>query len=327
MTFEFNTDEEFDFFTEFGKKFNIPLCGNRLNIPDEIGKGSLREIIFTPDFKLLIHNYSFNEEFVLKRKAPKTKNDIVAIIFYSTGLPNNIITNGNSKFRCTKTDRPSIEVSSNDLNSEIRFPAGMQINFSVVEIKSAQLLSMLNLDSSNNILRCILSKKQSFIFHENIWHDVEKILEHLTLINGHDALSHFYFKIKTEELIYLVFSKLLKRENKPQQVINNADAEKLFTVRTTILADLSEPPKLNTLAAFAGMSETKLKVLFKQVFGDTIYNYFQKARMEEAAFLLKQSGQSVAEVGYKLGFTNLSHFSRLFRKHYNLTPKKYISAA
>jgi len=72
-----------------------------------------------------------------------------------------------------------------------------------------------------------------------------------------------------------------------------------------------------------GMSETKLKQLFKQTFGDSIYNYFQKIRMEEAAFLLKQSAYSVSEVGFQLGFSNLSHFSRLFQRHYGVTPKKY----
>jgi AraC-like DNA-binding protein len=47
--------------------------------------------------------------------------------------------------------------------------------------------------------------------------------------------------------------------------------------------------------------------------------------MEEAAFLLRQTGYSVSEVGYGLGFTNLSHFSRLFQRHYNINPKKYSS--
>jgi AraC-like DNA-binding protein len=86
---------------------------------------------------------------------------------------------------------------------------------------------------------------------------------------------------------------------------------------------MSQPPQLNALAKMAGMSETKMKQLFKQVFGDTIYNYYQNERMHEAGFLLKHAGYSVSETGYRLGFSNLSHFSRLFEKHYGVTPKKY----
>ena len=139
-----------------------------------------------------------------------------------------------------------------------------------------------------------------------------------------DTLSHFYVQIKVLELLYLLFRKLSVRDNKSHKSINNADAEKLMMIRNEILDDLSSPPLLNELAQMAAMSETKLNQLFKQTFGDTIYNYFQTARMEEAAFLLKQANRSVSETGYELGFSNLSHFSRLFKKHFGITPKKYI---
>jgi AraC-like DNA-binding protein len=138
-----------------------------------------------------------------------------------------------------------------------------------------------------------------------------------------DALSDFYIRIKVLELLYLLFRRLSIRENKSYRAINNTDAEKLMMIRNEILNDLSSAPVLNELAQMAAMSETKLNQLFKQTFGDSIYNYFQKVRMEEAVFLLKQANRSVSEAGYELGFSNLSHFSRLFKKHYGMTPKKY----
>lgn len=72
------------------------------------------------------------------------------------------------------------------------------------------------------------------------------------------------------------------------------------------------------------MSESKLKCLFKQVFGNTVYNYFQTVRMKEAAYLLKQEKQSVSEVGYALGFSNLSHFTKVFEEHTDMKPKKFF---
>ncbi|QEH41201.1 AraC family transcriptional regulator [Chitinophaga sp. XS-30] len=74
---------------------------------------------------------------------------------------------------------------------------------------------------------------------------------------------------------------------------------------------------------FSGMSESKLKRLFKQIFGNRIYNYCQCFRMKEAAYLIKEEKLSVSEVGYRLGFSNLSHFSRLFETHIGLKPKKH----
>ncbi len=45
--------------------------------------------------------------------------------------------------------------------------------------------------------------------------------------------------------------------------------------------------------------------------------------MKEATRLLKKGTLSVADVGYQLGFTNLGHFSRIFKFHVGMNPKKY----
>src|SRR5690606_6392789 len=160
-------------------------------------------------------------------------------------------------------------------------------------------------------------------YHERMWPQIEKVLDHLSLVNLQEPLGEFYFKLKVEELLYHLFDKLLSRESIPQQCISNDDVIKINAIKNEILKDFGKPPILEELASSHGLSQTKMKSLFKQIYGDTIYNYFQSARMNEAAFLLKQSDYSVSEVGYQLGFTNLSHFSRLFKKHYNITPKKY----
>ncbi len=45
--------------------------------------------------------------------------------------------------------------------------------------------------------------------------------------------------------------------------------------------------------------------------------------MERAAELLRTGHYTVASVGYQLGFSNLSHFTRLFEKVMGKKPKKY----
>ncbi len=119
---------------------------------------------------------------------------------------------------------------------------------------------------------------------------------------------------------------MLGRELKSSNPVNRSDVNKIYTIRAAIIADLSTPPRLNELARTAGLSETKMKQSFRQIFGDSIYNYYQSARMDRAAFLLRHEGYSVSEAGYHLGFSNLSHFGRLFEKRHGLTPKKFSSA-
>jgi AraC-like DNA-binding protein len=196
----------------------------------------------------------------------------------------------------------------------------------VVGITSSKLKYLLGVEKPNPVLQAITAGAASFLYFESMNTETQQTLRNIAAINMNEDLSHFLVQIKVQELLYHLFHKLSKRENTSQKTLSNVDAEKLLKARNIILEDLSDPPLLPVLATTVGMSETKLKQLFKQTFGNTIYNYYLKVRMEEAAFLLKQSGYSVSEVGYQLGFSNLSHFSRLFQRYYGITPKKYSTA-
>jgi AraC-like DNA-binding protein len=156
-----------------------------------------------------------------------------------------------------------------------------------------------------------------------MYSEVRRLLKQLAEVKDQDQLSDLYYGIKTHEMLYHLFDKLLSRTSEKQSPVNKSDIDKLYVIRTAVIADLGQPPELSALAKMAGISETKMKQLFKQTFGDTIYNYYQNERMQEAGFLLKHAGYSVSETGYRLGFSNLSHFSRLFEKHYGITPKKF----
>ena len=90
-----------------------------------------------------------------------------------------------------------------------------------------------------------------------------------------------------------------------------------------MLEHLDTPQTIEELADFAGMSSSKLKRLLKQIFGNSIFNYYQSFRMKEAARLLREEKLSVSEVGYRLGFSNLSHFTSMFEQHIGMKPKRY----
>jgi AraC-like DNA-binding protein len=326
MVFEFTAVPGFNFFHAFAAHFKIPTSGDTLTIPAKLGKGTIQKVEFGPDFRLLIHRYKVKEEWVLRRKAAPVKHDLISIFFYHNETPLNLLYNDERKIQFTKNSDSAIQVTTSDLNSEVRFPAKMDVYYTVVGITSARLASMLRVDKPNALIKKIISGNDSFLFFEKMTAETQRVLKQLSEINDRDDLKYLYYQIKVEELLYLLFSGLLSREPYHHKPINNSDVEKLMIIRNAVLADLSQPPVLPQLADLGGMSETKMKQLFKQTFGDTIYNYYQHARMEEAAFLLKHAGLSVSEVGHQLGFSNLSHFSRLFEQHYKLTPKKYAAA-
>jgi AraC-like DNA-binding protein len=325
MIFSFTATPEFDFMTYFARHIGATVNNGLLDIPDHLGKGYIRKLVFGPEFKITLHHYVLKEDLVIKRNTSGSGNELITIFFYSNEQPLGIAFNNENDIQFSERDESAIQVTSNDLNSTIRFPAGQTIRYAVIAIMPNYLKSMLALGKLNSTVDTITSPGHTFLYFENMTAETKLLLKNLGAVDMTDGLSQFYIQIKVQELLYLLFLKLANRESLPHQNINSADAARLLHIRNEIISDLSTPPVLAELAQIAAMSETKLKQLFKQAFGDTMYNYFQRSRMEEAAFLLKQSKRSVAEVGYELGFTNLSHFSRLFEKHYGSTPKRYSS--
>jgi AraC-like DNA-binding protein len=327
MIFEFTGTPDFDFIKLFSRQINVPIRDNLLEIPKTLGEGYVRKIAFGDDFRLTIHRYKLKEDLIVKRNPAAKANDIRTIFFYNNKEDLEFKCNNEENIPFSQKNDCAIQLSSNDLRTEIRFPAGNDIQYVVVGITANRLRSVLSIEKPNGTITTIMDENASFLFFESLDAEMQLLLKNIVSVDMNNSLNNFYVQIKVQELMYLLFTKLSLRENTSFKSINSNDAERLLVIRNEILSDLSTPPVISELAAIASMSETKLKLLFKQTFGDTIYNYYQKARMEEAAFLLKQAKHSVSEVGYELGFSNLSHFSRLFEKQYGITPKKFSYTA
>ncbi|CAN5426349.1 AraC family transcriptional regulator [soil metagenome] len=326
MLFSFTATPDLDFITYFARHIQATVQNGLLVIPDHLGQGYIRKLAFGPDFKITIHRYLLKEDLIVNRHTSGQGNDLITVFFYNNEQALQIAYNEDTQVLFSQRDESAIQVTSNDLSSTLRFPAHQQIQYVVVAIKPPRLTELLAISEPNSVLQTITGSGNSFLFFERMAAETKLLLKNMAALDMTDHLSHFYMQIKVQELLYLVFHKLALRESAAHQPINSADAERLLFIRSEIISDLSVPPVIRQLAQVAAMSETKLKLLFKQTFGTTIYTYYQQARMEEAAFLLKQGKHSVSEVGYALGFSNLSHFSRIFEKQYGLNPKRYSSS-
>ena len=324
MIFDFAPGEKFNFLAAFAQRVGTSLQDNTLTLPTSLGIGSIKRVRLTPDFSLLIHKYVLIEELILRRTAADNSADRVNVLFQLHAGPTQQPDNAPP----TDTDRRdeyTIRITSPDINSELRFPPNRPIFFTVLSMARPALHNLLRINKMNGVVEQILAGKQGFLFYETMNADAQKTLKTLVTVDTQPALSEFRIWIQVQELLYWLFDRLLARETIRHRPVHRSDAEQLERVRAAVVTDLSTPPQLPELAKLAGMSISKLTDLYRQVFGDSIYDYFQKARMDEAAYLLRQGGFSVSEVGYRLGFSNLSHFSRLFEKHQGSTPKRYAT--
>lgn len=80
---------------------------------------------------------------------------------------------------------------------------------------------------------------------------------------------------------------------------------------------------LDILAGLVNISPHYFASLFKQSTGSPPHKYVTQCRLEKAKTLLRQRDLPIAFICQEVGFKNQSHFTRVFRQHFHITPKAY----
>jgi len=83
---------------------------------------------------------------------------------------------------------------------------------------------------------------------------------------------------------------------------------------------------LSTLAQAAGMSRSAFARRFREVYGNTPFEFLQAVRLRAGARLLRSAELPVEVVASTVGYSSRSHFSRAFRAAYGVDPSRYRRA-
>jgi signal transduction histidine kinase/AraC-like DNA-binding protein/ligand-binding sensor domain-containing protein/AmiR/NasT family two-component response regulator len=82
---------------------------------------------------------------------------------------------------------------------------------------------------------------------------------------------------------------------------------------------------VETFSKLVGMSRVSLYNKLNSLTNHSVQKFIFAIRLKRAAQLLKESGMTVTEVAYSVGFKDPSHFSKLFKKQFGVSPKVYIN--
>lgn len=88
-------------------------------------------------------------------------------------------------------------------------------------------------------------------------------------------------------------------------------------------AHYGDPISVPAMAHEAGMSESRLHVLFEARLGVSPMRYVMRRRLEMAALLLEETPLSIAEIAHRVGYGDQSAFTRVFRREKGETPGAY----
>ncbi len=97
----------------------------------------------------------------------------------------------------------------------------------------------------------------------------------------------------------------------------------LERARDLIHESVNQPLTLSSIAREVGIHPAHLARRFRAHYHRSIGGYMRRLRIERAARELADSNASIADISFRSGFCDQSHFSRVFREHTGLTPAAF----
>jgi AraC family transcriptional regulator len=150
------------------------------------------------------------------------------------------------------------------------------------------------------------------------------VLEGLLNHTYTDTLENIYVNAQTQMLLLYSLDCMLGEKEidtiSCKFLANEWDREKIIKAREILIQHIGEPITIKELSRKVAINECYLKKGFKELFGTTIFEFYQSQRMEHAKYLLYEKSLSVTDVSALLGYSSISHFSTAFKKHTGLKP-------
>ncbi len=169
------------------------------------------------------------------------------------------------------------------------------------------------------------NKDKKYYKESDISPSMAIVLSQLFHYNLNPSIKNLYYKGKGYELLSLFFNR--SEDPNAEQcpfLIDEENVLKIKKAKEIMIANMAEPPGLEELAEQVGLSLKKLKMGFKQIYGDTVFGFLFDYKMDYARQLLDSGSYNVNEVGLKIGYSTGSHFIAAFKKKFGTTPKKYL---
>jgi YesN/AraC family two-component response regulator len=119
------------------------------------------------------------------------------------------------------------------------------------------------------------------------------------------------------------FSQLI--DLKPGDISASSMDEQFMQRLLSVFEGHIDNPKFGIIefAREVGISRVHLNRKLQALTNHSTHDFIRTLRLQRAARLLSNASGTVSEIAYKVGFNNLSHFSKAFREHFGQLPSTF----
>jgi AraC-like DNA-binding protein len=286
------------------------------------GEGIYKTISLFDELQVLLVDAAISQPVIIKRERTEVPYFLLHFddVFISDTTTIKV---DNEVLQKTNTHHASVRLTSNIFSNIEEGPANLHLKSVKILFNEKWLKKYLGLNTDDDVLQKYLSLKTESCDIEPLDDEYRRLMRELWDAKKDDPLQNIFLQNRVALLAERFFSRLYSKINLLEGKFDlSSDIIKtMIKVEHLLVDDFSKlPPTIDEFSRLVSMSSTKLKKSFKTMFGDSIYAYYQKQRLQKAHELLLSGNYTVKQAAAAVGYTNVANFTLAFKKQYNSIP-------
>jgi AraC-like DNA-binding protein len=320
----YNYCDHIDYLYNLAKFANVPVVNNTLILPENLGVGYIKAVELANGLQVLINECTLTTEVSFNRNA--ATNESYTLRFDEVkNMKTLMVQIEEDKLKEEEQVFSGAFLTNSLLAFSYTASAGTEDRCINIYFTAEWLKNHVGISREDEPFKKYLSLKTATLNFEVLNFEYRELMEDIFEIDDNHPMQKVMLQNRVMVLIEKFFRSLFNRigDKNIVNTLNDITLKRMMQVESILTSNLSvPPPTIPDFARIAMMSETKLKNIFKVVYGLSIYEYYQKNRMLRARQLLRSKKYSVKEIGIALGFKNLSNFTIAYKKEFKALPSE-----
>ena len=172
-------------------------------------------------------------------------------------------------------------------------------------------------------LKNVQDQKNGMIYQKNfpITPEMYLAIQEILGSQREGMLKKMFLEAKVIELLMLQLEQISRLFSTTS--LKPSDQEKIYAVKDILDKQIHQRTSLIDLARQVGTNEFTLKKGFKELFGTTVFGYWNDLKMRYAQKMLLEQNTPIYQVAEAIGYKNPQHFTTAFKRKYGIVPSAF----
>lgn len=314
LKIEYSHTDYDDLLKHYSRIFKTRYANNELLLPDFYGEGKIKMYRLPNGLQCLIGDYKVKQDAIFQRK--RSEENYFVLRFDEVG--------DEMSQQGSNTAKSAVSFTSTNFDWMFYETKGAVIRSLNILLSESWLNELLGHEPAGENIKKFLALKIKAFNYEPMDKEYKQLLREAIGDCSDERYLLMHLQNRVMLLIERFFANLTTKMNNDviHPRLSSVDIKRMKEVEQVLLSNFSVPPGINKLAKVAIMSQTKLKSSFKEVFGLSVYQYFQKHRMHKAKAMLVSRKYTLKQVSVELGYENVNSFVQAYKKVFGQSPAK-----